>query len=118
MATMTATNADLALTKDLTAKTDLAVQDTITATQIIEAVRNPQTNGHWASENAGFPLESVPFPESRSTHSHFVLTQRYFTRVTESLRERLRWCKSVIDQIERKLASIGSSTMGVTPHSA
>lgn len=45
------------LARDLKAKTDVAVQDTIVATRIVDGSRNPQANGAYLKDHAGFPLE-------------------------------------------------------------
>ncbi|KIJ67027.1 hypothetical protein HYDPIDRAFT_26436 [Hydnomerulius pinastri MD-312] len=77
---------DVLFTKDLKAKTDQAVQDTIIATRIIDGFRNPQQNGAFLKNHASFPLE-------------------FFIRVTQQMQERLLWYKNTIEQIERKLSS-------------
>ncbi|KAF9223899.1 hypothetical protein BS17DRAFT_781372 [Gyrodon lividus] len=77
---------DVLFTKDLKAKTDQAVQDTIVATRIIDGFRNPHQNGVYLKNYASFPLE-------------------FFTRVTQQMQERLQWYKNTIEQIERKLSS-------------
>ncbi|KAF9234222.1 hypothetical protein BU15DRAFT_79244 [Melanogaster broomeanus] len=77
---------DVLFTKDLKAKTDQGVQDTIIATRIIDGFRNPQQNGVYLKNYASFPLE-------------------FFTRVTHQMQERLQWYKNTIEQIERKLSS-------------
>jgi len=84
--TTTTIRNDLHLARDLKAKTDLAVQDTIVATRIVDGSRNPQASGAYLKDHAGFPLE-------------------YYSRITEQMRSRLAWYKSTIEQIERKLAS-------------
>ncbi|KAJ6624072.1 hypothetical protein B0H10DRAFT_2162339 [Mycena sp. CBHHK59/15] len=84
--TTTAIRNDLHFTRDLKAKTDLAVQDTIVATRLIDGFRNPHANAAYLKDHAGFPLE-------------------FFTRITIQMRERLAWYKSTIEQIERKLSS-------------
>ncbi|KAJ7077162.1 nucleoporin FG repeat region-domain-containing protein [Mycena belliarum] len=84
--TTTAIRNDLHFTRDLKAKTDQAVQDTIVATRLVDGFRNPHANAAYLKDHAGFPLE-------------------FFTRVTEQMRERLAWYKSTIEQIERKLSS-------------
>ncbi|RDX57144.1 hypothetical protein OH76DRAFT_1476596 [Lentinus brumalis] len=80
---------DVQHTKDLKHKVDQTVQDTIVATRIVEGFRNPQQNGHYLKTHANFPLE-------------------FFNRVTEQMRERLRWYKATLEQIERKLSSAAS----------
>ncbi|KAK7462426.1 Nucleoporin nup49/NSP49 (Nuclear pore protein nup49/NSP49) [Stygiomarasmius scandens] len=85
---------DLHFTRDLKAKADQAVQDTIIATRIIDGFRNSQNSGY-LKDHASFPLE-------------------FFTRVTTQIRERLVWYKQTIDQIERKLASMTNQTH-ITP---
>ncbi|TBU33404.1 hypothetical protein BD311DRAFT_712460 [Dichomitus squalens] len=77
---------DVQHTRDLKLKAEQTVQDTIVATRIIEGFRNPQQHGQYLKTYANFPLE-------------------FFTRVTEQMRERLRWYKATIENIERKLAS-------------
>ncbi|KAF8183907.1 hypothetical protein BJ912DRAFT_1119090 [Pholiota molesta] len=81
---------DLHVTQDLRAKVDQAVEDTIVATRLIDGFRNPQSGSTYLKDHADFPLE-------------------YFTRVANQMKERLEWCKSTIEQIERKLASVSSS---------
>ncbi|KAM6504315.1 hypothetical protein JOM56_001258 [Amanita muscaria] len=86
--------------RDLKAKADRAVEDTIVATRIVDGFRNLQAGGAasagYLKEHAGFPFE-------------------FFSRVTEQNAARLSWYKSTIEQIERKLKS--SSTQAQTPHS-
>ncbi|KAJ6520899.1 hypothetical protein DFH09DRAFT_1098138 [Mycena vulgaris] len=94
--TTTAIRNDLHFTRDLKAKTDLAVQDTIVATRIVDGFRNPHANAAYLKDHAGFPLE-------------------FFTRVTVQMRERLAWYKSTIEQIERKLSSSAGQAQ-YTPH--
>jgi len=94
--TATTIRNDLHMTKDLKAKVDQAVEDTIVATRIIDGFRNPQSGNTYLKDHATFPLE-------------------YFTRVTDQMKERLTWYKSTIEQIERKLASASSSMQ--TPQS-
>ncbi|KAJ7170924.1 nucleoporin FG repeat region-domain-containing protein [Mycena crocata] len=89
--TTTAIRNDLHFTRDLKAKTDQAVQDTIVATRIVDGFRNPHANAAYLKDHAGFPLE-------------------FFTRVTVQMRERLAWYKSTIEQIERKLSSSAGQT--------
>ena len=69
---------DVQHTKDLKHKVDQTVQDTIVATRIVEGFRNPQQHGQYLKTYANFPLE-------------------FFTRVTEQMRERLRWYKATIE---------------------
>ncbi len=69
---------DVQHTKDLKHKVDQTVQDTIVATRIVEGFRNPQQNGHYLKTHANFPLE-------------------FFNRVTEQMRERLRWYKATLE---------------------
>ncbi|KAI0636043.1 hypothetical protein C8Q77DRAFT_1155762 [Trametes polyzona] len=80
---------DVQHTKDLKHKVEQTVQDTIVATRIVEGFRNPQQNGQYLKTYANFPLE-------------------FFNRVTEQMRERLRWYKATIENIERKLSSAAS----------
>ncbi|CAK5268322.1 unnamed protein product [Mycena citricolor] len=84
--TTTALRHDSHVTRDLKAKTDQAVQDTIVATRLVDGFRNPHANAVYLKDHAGFPLE-------------------FFTRVATQMRERLAWYKSTIEQIERKLSS-------------
>ncbi|KAJ8494404.1 hypothetical protein ONZ45_g13240 [Pleurotus djamor] len=83
------THSDLLYARDLKAKADQSVQDTIIATRIIDGFKNPQQNGTFLKNHATFPFE-------------------YFTRITEEMRERLLWYKATIEQIERKLSSSAS----------
>ena len=69
---------DVQHTKDLKQRVDQAVQDTIVATRLVEGFRNPQQNGQYLKTYANFPLE-------------------FFNRVTEQMRERLRWYKATIE---------------------
>lgn len=55
---------DLLFTKDIKAKAEQAVQDTIVATRIVDGFRNPQQNGAYLKNHATFPLE---WETSRST---------------------------------------------------
>ncbi|KAF7328005.1 hypothetical protein MKEN_00381200 [Mycena kentingensis (nom. inval.)] len=92
----TAIHTDLTFVQDLRGKTDSAVEDTIVATRIIDAYRNPHANMSYLKDHAGFPLE-------------------FFARVTQQMRDRLAWYKSTIEQIERKLSS--SAGQAQTPQS-
>ncbi|PFH53148.1 hypothetical protein AMATHDRAFT_55609 [Amanita thiersii Skay4041] len=88
---------DLHFMRDLKAKVDQAVEDTIVATRIVDGYRNPQAGGSgtgYLKEHATFPFE-------------------YFARITEQIKARLTWYKSTIEQIERKL----TSSTQTTPHS-
>ncbi|KAI0787532.1 hypothetical protein C8Q74DRAFT_1366392 [Fomes fomentarius] len=80
---------DVQHTRDLKHKVEQTVQDTIVATRIVEGFRNSQQNGQYLKTYANFPLE-------------------FFNRVTEQMRERLRWYKTTIEHIERKLSSAAS----------
>ncbi|KAI0663818.1 hypothetical protein C8Q70DRAFT_952925 [Cubamyces menziesii] len=71
---------DVQHTKDLKHKVDQTVQDTIVATRIVEGFRNPQQHGQYLKTYANFPLE-------------------FFNRVTEQMKERLRWYKTTIEVI-------------------
>ncbi|KAF8206149.1 nucleoporin FG repeat region-domain-containing protein [Mycena galopus ATCC 62051] len=94
--TTTAIRNDLHFTRDLKAKTDQAVQDTIVATRLVDGFRNPHANAAYLKDHAGFPLE-------------------FFTRVTLQMRQRLAWYKSTIEQIERKLSSANQTQSQYTP---
>ncbi|KAF7424446.1 hypothetical protein PC9H_009753 [Pleurotus ostreatus] len=95
MNTSSITHSDLLYARDIKAKADQAVQDTIIATRIIDGFKNPQQQGAYLKNHATFPLE-------------------FFTRITEQTRERLLWYKATIEQIERKLSS-SSSQVQHTP---
>lgn len=43
--------------RDLKAKIDQSVQDTIVATRLIDGFRNPQQNGAYLKNHVTFPLE-------------------------------------------------------------
>ncbi|KAN0120761.1 hypothetical protein V8E52_004030 [Russula decolorans] len=77
---------DVLNTRDLKAKVDQSVQDTIVAVHIIDGFRNPQQHGAYLRNHANFPLE-------------------FFTRITDQMRKRLQAYKETIEQIERKLTS-------------
>lgn len=55
--TATTIRNDLHMTKDLKAKVDQAVEDTIVATRIIDGFRNPQSGNTYLKDHATFPLE-------------------------------------------------------------
>ncbi|KIK24076.1 hypothetical protein PISMIDRAFT_678578 [Pisolithus microcarpus 441] len=78
--------ADAQYVRDLKAKTEQAVQDTIAATRIVDGFKNPQQHAVYLKNYASFPLE-------------------FFTRMSREMQERLQWCKNTIEQIERKLSS-------------
>ncbi|KAI9000453.1 hypothetical protein BD414DRAFT_471617 [Trametes punicea] len=80
---------DVQHTKDLKYKVEQTVQDTIVATRIVEGFRNPQQHGQYLKTYSNFPLE-------------------FFNRVTEQMKDRLRWYKTTIEHIERKLSSAAS----------
>ncbi|KAF8071813.1 hypothetical protein FPV67DRAFT_1651102 [Lyophyllum atratum] len=90
---------DLHFTKDMKAKVEQAVQDTIVATRIVDGAKAPQGSGgaSYLKDHANFPLE-------------------FFSRATDNMKQRLAWYKSTIEQIERKLAS--SAGQSQTPHTA
>jgi nucleoporin p58/p45 len=48
---------DILNTRDLKAKVDQSVQDTIVAVHIIDGFRNPQQHGAYLRNHANFPLE-------------------------------------------------------------
>lgn len=50
---------DVLSTRDLKAKVDQSVQDTIVAVHIIDGFRNPQQHGAYLRNHANFPLEYV-----------------------------------------------------------
>ncbi|TFY52563.1 hypothetical protein EVJ58_g9947 [Rhodofomes roseus] len=83
---ITTLHSDVMHMRDLKAKVNQTVQDTIVATHIVDGFRNPQQHGAYLKSHANFPLE-------------------FFMRVTEQMAERLRWYKTTIEQIERKLSS-------------
>ncbi|KAK7032327.1 Nucleoporin nup49/NSP49 (Nuclear pore protein nup49/NSP49) [Paramarasmius palmivorus] len=93
--TSTTIRNDLHFTRDLKAKADQAVQDTIIATRIIDGFKNPQLNGGYLKDHATFPLE-------------------FFARITRQTKERLAWYKATIEQIERKLSSMATQ-QNITP---
>ncbi|KAG2369115.1 hypothetical protein BDR07DRAFT_1468682 [Suillus spraguei] len=82
---------DSLFAKDLKAKTEQAVQDTIVATTIIEGFKYPHQSAAYLKNHASFPLE-------------------FFTRVTQEMQERLQWFKNTIEQIERKLSASASQS--------
>jgi len=88
---ITTLHSDVLHMRDLKAKVDQTVQDTITATRIVDGFRNPQQHGTNLKNHANFPLE-------------------FFYRMTEQMRERLRWYKTTIEQIERKLSSAAAQS--------
>lgn len=53
---------DALFTRDIKAKADQAVQDTIVATRIVDGFRNPQQHGAYLKNHASFPLECVVTP--------------------------------------------------------
>jgi hypothetical protein len=94
--TTTAIRTDLHFTRDLKAKTDQAVQDTIVATRLVDGFRNPHANAAYLKDHAGFPLEYVMSFSSLCFYIPIHLN-RFFTRVTVQMRERLAWYKSTIE---------------------
>lgn len=58
--TLSTMRSDVHQTRDLKAKVDQTVQDTIVATRIIDGFRNPQQYGVYLKNYATFPLECVP----------------------------------------------------------
>ncbi|KAL5526473.1 NUP49 [Sanghuangporus sanghuang] len=95
---------DIAAMRELRARMDQAVQDTIAATRIIDAFKASQSGQSaqsqqtvWLKNYAGFPLE-------------------FFSRVTEQLKERLQWFNNTLEQIERKLVS-EANHVSITPQS-
>ncbi|PBL03583.1 hypothetical protein ARMGADRAFT_952591 [Armillaria gallica] len=94
--TVSTIRSDLHYTKDLKAKAERAVEDTIISMRIIDGFRNPQANGAYLKDHASFPFE-------------------FFNRLSTQMSERLAWCKSTIEQIERKLSSMAHQSQ-YTPH--
>ncbi|KZT67454.1 hypothetical protein DAEQUDRAFT_758167 [Daedalea quercina L-15889] len=88
---ITTLHSDVMHMRDLKAKVNQTVQDTIVATHIVDGFRNPQQHGAYLKSHANFPLE-------------------FFMRVTEQMAERLRWYKTTIEQIERKLSSAAAQS--------
>jgi|SRR5882762_9583405 len=95
--TITTLQSDVMSTRDLKSKVDQTVQDTITATRIIDGFRNPQQHGSYLKNYATFPLEYVLTPSIRraaySTDNHL----SFFMRITEQMRNRLQWYKATIE---------------------
>ncbi|KIJ51453.1 hypothetical protein M422DRAFT_244617 [Sphaerobolus stellatus SS14] len=77
---------DKAVVDEIRAKSDQSVQDAIIATRIMDGFKNPQQNGAYLKNHAGFSLE-------------------FFNRASEEIREKLQWYKTTIEQIERRLVS-------------
>ncbi|KAK0193818.1 hypothetical protein F5146DRAFT_1032678 [Armillaria mellea] len=94
--TVSTIRSDLHYTKDLKAKAEQAVEDTIISMRIIDGFRNPQANGAYLKDHASFPFE-------------------FFNRLSTQMSERLAWCKNTIEQIERKLSSMAHQSQ-YTPH--
>ncbi|EPT01665.1 hypothetical protein FOMPIDRAFT_1023151 [Fomitopsis schrenkii] len=88
---ITTLHSDVMHMRDLKAKVNQTVQDTIVATRIVDGFRNSQQHGAYLKSHANFPLE-------------------FFMRVTEQMTERLRWYKTTIEQIERKLSSAAAQS--------
>ena len=59
MNTTSIIQSDELFTRDIKAKVDQAVQDTIVATRLVDGFRHPQQNGAYLKNHASFPLESV-----------------------------------------------------------
>ncbi|KAG5635437.1 hypothetical protein H0H81_011257 [Sphagnurus paluster] len=90
--TTTQTRNDSHLTKDMKAKVEQAVQDTIVATRIVDAFKAPQGSGAgYLKDHAEFPLE-------------------FFTRVTETMKQRLAWYKSTIEAQHATFIALASKT--------
>lgn len=83
------------MTKDLKTKVDQAVEDTIVATRIIDGFRNIQSGNTYLKDHAAFPLEYVEKSFLQKVLSYH--RTRYFTRVTDQMKERLTWYKSTIE---------------------
>ncbi|KAG7451265.1 uncharacterized protein BT62DRAFT_926923 [Guyanagaster necrorhizus] len=94
--TVSTIRSDLHYTKDLKAKAEQAVEDTIVSMRIIDGFGNPQANGAYLKDHASFPFE-------------------FFNRLSKQMCERLAWCKNTIEQIERKLSSMAHQSQ-YTPH--
>ncbi|KAK0223252.1 hypothetical protein IW262DRAFT_1365551 [Armillaria fumosa] len=94
--TVSTIRSDLHYTKDLKAKAEQAVEDTIISMRIIDGFRNPQANGAYLKDHASFPFE-------------------FFNRLSTQMSERFAWCKNTIEQIERKLSSMAHQSQ-YTPH--
>lgn len=79
---------------DLKTKAEQAVQDVITATRIVDEFKAPQQNAAHGKDYASFPLEYV-----RLNHVVFYLLnlRRFFTRVTEQMKEKLQWYKTTVE---------------------
>ena len=59
MNAITTLHADVHHTRELKAKVDQTVHDTIIATRIVDGFRNPQQHGAHLKNHATFPLECV-----------------------------------------------------------
>ncbi|KIY64434.1 hypothetical protein CYLTODRAFT_438218 [Cylindrobasidium torrendii FP15055 ss-10] len=92
---LTLIRADYNQTKDLKTRTDQAVQDTIVAMRVVDAHKTQQVNHIYLRDHASFPYE-------------------YFTRITLEAQDKLSWCRTTMEQIERKLSSLASSSQGAT----
>lgn len=92
---------DALFTRDIKAKADQAVQDTIVATRIVDGFRNPQQHGAYLKNHASFPLECVVtpvlIPRKRSKPVFCTIISRFFHRITEQMRERLQWYMNTIE---------------------
>lgn len=90
---------DLHFTNDIKAKVEQAVQDTIVTTRIVDGFKNPQSaggsGGGYLKDHAGFPLEYVQF--GFNSELSMFTEDRFFSRVTEQMKERLAWYKSTIE---------------------
>lgn len=88
---------DSLFSKDLKAKTEQAVQDTIVATNIIEGFKNPHQSAAYLKNHASFPLEYVISTHHDGSFNVDGLLTRFFTRVTQEMQERLQWYKNTIE---------------------
>ncbi|KAG8829208.1 hypothetical protein FRC17_006991 [Serendipita sp. 399] len=77
--------ADDLLAKNLRAKVDQAVQDVVVCSQIVDGFRESGIQHPNLKTNAQYPIE-------------------FFVRLTDQMQERLTRYKSVVDQLNRKLA--------------
>ncbi|CAG7852652.1 SubName: Full=Uncharacterized protein {ECO:0000313/EMBL:CCA72852.1} [Serendipita indica DSM 11827] len=103
--------ADDLFAKNLRKKVDQAVQDVVVCTHIIDGFRESGIQHPNLKTNAQYPIECVPVIVDLSNRRSLpdCMTNglgliRFFVRLTDEMQDRLTRYKSIVDQLNRKLA--------------
>ncbi|KAI6006610.1 hypothetical protein F5J12DRAFT_831836 [Pisolithus orientalis] len=97
--------ADAQFIRDLKAKTEQAVQDTVAAIPHHRWLQEPTATHRLLEKLCLVPVGVRISTRADSSRADWIPTPRFFTRMSKEMQERLQWCKNTIEQIERKLSS-------------